>query len=324
MRHSQRDRSPTAVELPARGDAGAATRERAARRSEAHRRRLRLLDLPAQRHRHVLGVVRGLRGAVGRDRRRTERTRAVRSAQRRDRDRVPAALELHLRPRRHRRAERRNGLHVLWRMAATFVLGAAFLAHRAARVRRHDRRGRRARRAAPFCRPSSPWSAATALHVTAGLLWLLTMMAQVVRQGLPRRHPAPRCSASACSGTRSTSSGSALFTRRLSDGSQRDERPRCTNAPAPGDIAPGDERGRRPRDRDRRARLPDRARRSRRCSPSSRSSSRGTHAGLAAQHPDRAGRAGDRADGRSPGLLPAHHDRARTTPTTSWRWPSAC
>ena len=29
------------------------------------------------------------------------------------------------------------------------------------------------------------------LHVTAGILWLLTMMAQVLRQGFPRRHPAP-------------------------------------------------------------------------------------------------------------------------------------
>ena len=65
---------------------------------QADHRRLRLLDLPAQRHRHVLGLLRDLRGAGRCDRRRPERAGAVRAAQRRDRDRLPAALELHLRP----------------------------------------------------------------------------------------------------------------------------------------------------------------------------------------------------------------------------------
>ena len=36
---------------------------------------------------------------------------------------------------------------------------------------------------APFCRRSSHWSDATALHVSAGTLWLLTMMAQVFAKG---------------------------------------------------------------------------------------------------------------------------------------------
>ena len=40
-----------------------------------------------------------------------------------------------------------------------------------------------ARSAAPSCRRSSPWSAVTALHVSAGLLWLGTMMAQVFVKG---------------------------------------------------------------------------------------------------------------------------------------------
>ena len=70
--------------------------------AEAHHRRLRLLDLPAQRHRDVLRLLRGLRGAGRADGGRPERAGAVRPQQRRDRDRVPAAVELHLRPGQHR------------------------------------------------------------------------------------------------------------------------------------------------------------------------------------------------------------------------------
>ena len=66
-------------------------------RSEADRRCLRLLDLPPQRHRDVLGAVCGLRGARACDRGRSDRRAAVQSGQRRDRDRVSARLELHLR-----------------------------------------------------------------------------------------------------------------------------------------------------------------------------------------------------------------------------------
>ncbi len=44
-----------------------------AARPEAHRRRLRLLDLPAERHHHVLGVLRHLCGAARRHRGRTGR-----------------------------------------------------------------------------------------------------------------------------------------------------------------------------------------------------------------------------------------------------------
>ena len=69
---------------------------------EAHRHRLRLLDFPAERHRHVLRLLRDLCGAGRRDGRRTERPGAVQPAQRRDRDGLPSRLELHLRPRKHR------------------------------------------------------------------------------------------------------------------------------------------------------------------------------------------------------------------------------
>ena len=56
---------------------------------QADDRRLRLLDLPAQRHRDVLVLLRRLRGAAGRDRGRAERRETVRHAPRR-RSRPPA------------------------------------------------------------------------------------------------------------------------------------------------------------------------------------------------------------------------------------------
>ena len=49
------------------------------------------------------------------------------------------------------------------------------------------------------------------LHVTVGLLWLLTMMAQVFAKGY-RPDILRRILCFACSGTRSTSFGSAMFT----------------------------------------------------------------------------------------------------------------
>ena len=49
------------------------------------------------------------------------------------------------------------------------------------------------------------------LHVTAGMLWLLTMMAQVLAKGF-RADILRRILCFACSGTRSTSSGSRVFT----------------------------------------------------------------------------------------------------------------
>ena len=66
---------------------------------DADRRRLRVLDLHPQRFHHVLGAVRRLRGAVGPDRRRTDRTRGDQSLPRLHRDHVPLGFELRLRAR---------------------------------------------------------------------------------------------------------------------------------------------------------------------------------------------------------------------------------
>ena len=149
---------------------------------EADRRRLRLLDLPAQRHRHVLRVLRHLCGA-GRSRRRAARAGGpVRPAQCRDRDGLPAAVELHLRHCQHRRQR-----------AQRLVFYGAHGGDVPARCRVHR---------ASSCASSPAWSPQGAgptrsaflsafftlvgchgLHVTAGLLWLLTMMAQVFAKG---------------------------------------------------------------------------------------------------------------------------------------------
>ncbi len=75
MAHADRGVSAHAIGgRPARLGHGATGRapaptEHGARRPrlQADRRRLRLLDLPAQRHHHVRGLLRRLRGAVGRD-----------------------------------------------------------------------------------------------------------------------------------------------------------------------------------------------------------------------------------------------------------------
>ena len=64
---------------------------------EAHRDRLRVLGLPALRHRDVLLLLCGLCGAGRPDRRRPEGLGDFRAAERRDRDRLPAVLKLHLR-----------------------------------------------------------------------------------------------------------------------------------------------------------------------------------------------------------------------------------
>ena len=65
---------------------------------EAGDRRLRILDLPAERHRDVLVLLRGARGVADGDCRRAVGTRIVRSDARCHRDGLPPGLELHLRP----------------------------------------------------------------------------------------------------------------------------------------------------------------------------------------------------------------------------------
>ena len=161
--------------------------------AEADRRRLRLLDLPAQRHHHVLLLLRGLCGAERQHRRRPERrascsimrTVAIETG-------VPAALELHLRHGRHRGANARNS-----RSGSTVAMAVTCRARRSPSSRssctsspimiaRGAGPGRsalpvgllRARRLPRPARHRRPALAAD--HDGAGL-----------RQGLPRRHPAP-------------------------------------------------------------------------------------------------------------------------------------
>ena len=139
------------------------TRPRARRRrtgADAHRRRLRVLDLHPERHHDVLGIVRGLRGAVGQYRRRTDRARAVQSAQRLYRDDVPVGVELHLRARRavRRAAAERPRLSVL--LCSPSRSARRFCTSRSANSPAWCARAR-GRRAAPSCLPSSPWSACT-------------------------------------------------------------------------------------------------------------------------------------------------------------------
>ena len=136
-------------------------------RLQARDRRLRLLDLPAQRHHHVLRLLRGARGAADRDRRRSVRARAVQSREHRDRNRVPAGLELHLRPVGGRRPSARNQLWTQVSLLVTGLLGLASCCWRRTISPAWSAQAR-ARSAAPSCRPSSPWSAATACMSAPG------------------------------------------------------------------------------------------------------------------------------------------------------------
>jgi cytochrome o ubiquinol oxidase subunit 3 len=79
-------------------------------------------------------------------------------------------------------ARTRSGLWFHGAMAATFVLGAAFLA-----IEIHEFAGMVARGAGPtrsaFLSAFFTLVGCHGVHVTAGLLWLLTMMAQVLAKG---------------------------------------------------------------------------------------------------------------------------------------------
>ena len=91
-------------------------------------------------------------------------------------------------------------------MAVTCVLGLAFLF-----LELREFAGLVARGAGPtrsaFLSAFFTLVGCHGLHVTAGLLWLLTMMAQVFAKGF-RADILRRMLCFACSGTRSTSSGS--------------------------------------------------------------------------------------------------------------------
>jgi cytochrome o ubiquinol oxidase subunit 3 len=79
-------------------------------------------------------------------------------------------------------ARTHSGLWFYGAMAATFVLGAAFLA-----IEIHEFAGMVARGAGPtrsaFLSAFFTLVGCHGVHVTAGLLWLLTMMAQVFAKG---------------------------------------------------------------------------------------------------------------------------------------------
>ena len=153
---------------PSRPRPGAGRRRRAWRDragQQADHRRLRLLDLPAQRHRDVLLLLRGLRGAAGRNRRRPDRPADRSTCRRSDGDRPACCVELHLRPllRRDQRPQPAldadlPGGH----RAARPGLRAA----RAAGVRRSRRRAAWPRSAAPSCSAFFGAGGLHGLHVT--------------------------------------------------------------------------------------------------------------------------------------------------------------
>ena len=155
--------------------------QRSRSRAKADRRCLWLLDLPSKRHRDVLGALCGLRGARACNCGRSDRRAAVQSRQRRDRDRLSSRLELHVRadvaggqfaaPRRH-----------LLFAAVTFVLGAAFLVLEIREFAGMIARGATPERSA-FLSAFFTLVGCHGLHVTAGLIWLVVMMAQVAIKG---------------------------------------------------------------------------------------------------------------------------------------------
>ncbi len=79
-------------------------------------------------------------------------------------------------------AQRRNGLWFYGAMAATFVLGAAFLGLEVREFADMVARGAGPSRSA-FLSAFFSLVGCHGLHVTCGLLWLLTMMAQVFAKG---------------------------------------------------------------------------------------------------------------------------------------------
>ena len=102
-------------------------------------------------------------------------------------------------------ARAHNGLMYYGGMAATCVLGR-LPRHRDPRTRRHGRSGRGTDRSA-FLSAFFALVGCHGVHVTLGTLWLLTMIAQVFAKGY-RADILRRVLCFACSGIRSTSSGS--------------------------------------------------------------------------------------------------------------------
>ena len=170
---------------PTRGTATPrrSTERAGARRVQAHHRRLRLLDLPAQRHHHVL--------------------RASSRPTRCWPTRPPAA-----RAARDLFDLRNVAIETACLLLSSFTCGLAGIGAQARRnglyygAHGGDLRARRRRSSRSSCTSSPAWSRRApgptrsaflsafftlvgchGLHVTAGLLWLLTMMAQVFAKG---------------------------------------------------------------------------------------------------------------------------------------------
>ena len=148
-----------------------------------------------------------LRGARACDCGRPDRRAAVQSSQRRDRNRLSSCLELHLRADVAGRQFAAALSVLIWSPRSRSCLGAAFLA-----LEIREFAGMIAIGAAPqrsaFLSAFFTLVGCHGLHVTAGLIWLTVMMAQVAIQGISPPTWSAACSASPCSGTRSTSSGS--------------------------------------------------------------------------------------------------------------------
>ena len=119
---------------------------------------------------------------VGADGRRAERAGAVQPQQCRARDGLPAPLELHLRPRKHRRPDAQRIAGSMARWLRPSCLGAAFLAIEVREFADMIAQGAGPTRSA-FLSAFFTLVGCHGLHVTAGLLWLLTMMAQVFAKG---------------------------------------------------------------------------------------------------------------------------------------------
>ena len=128
---------------------------------------------------------------VGRDRRRPEREGSVQPAQRRDRDRLPAAVQLHLRRRQHRRAGAPQRPWFYGGMAATALLGAAFLCLEIREFAGMIAQGAGPTRSA-FLSAFFTLVGCHGLHVTARPAVAADHDGAGVRQGLPGRHSAAR------------------------------------------------------------------------------------------------------------------------------------
>jgi hypothetical protein len=197
-------------------------------------------------------------------------------------------------------------------MAVTFVLGAAFLAIELHEFADMIEKGAGPDRSA-FLSAFFALIGCHGLHVFAGAALAADDDGAGRREGLPRRHPAPHPLLQPVLAHPRHHLGRP-FQPGLSGGIGAMSNIKPESESQHGDIAPGDEQGADEVGRGVRGYLlgfvlaagPDRG----------LVLHHAQHAGLDAEHPDRALGAGGRADGRAPRLLPAHDIGTRTTSTT--------